>query len=112
MRRTAIVTPRGEHVHLLVPETDAERMHGMNSGASWPFGGMIFSFDPAAHAAMTMEETPIPLRIAFLGPGQVVHTVVDAAPRSGVVRAGQRTRWVIETLRPVLQVGDVVRFVG
>jgi len=116
MRKTTLVAPNGNEIHLLVPETRSEREHGMNIGmTARPYAGMLFNFEPPTAAArMTMERTPIPLQIAFVGPDRIVHTVYAAAPASGVFtqREGELTRWVVETYGPwnLLKVGDRIGF--
>lgn len=116
MRRTVLVAPSGNKIHLLVPETDIEREHGMNSGmTSRPYAGMIFNFDPPTRTArMTMERTPVPLQIAFVGPDHIVHTLYQAGPHTGIYEQndGKITRWVVETYGPwkLLRLGDRVGF--
>ncbi len=112
MRETVLITPRNGNLPLLVPETEAERVHGMNSGVYRPHGGMIFNFDPPSIASMTMEKTPMALQIAFVGPDRLVHTVYNAFPFSGIYSSPSLTRWVIETPAAwhVLHVGDRVGF--
>lgn len=110
MRRTKIRVGREAH-DLLVAETVAERVHGMNSGAPRPYSGMVFHFDPKSIATMTMERTTLPLQIAFVGPNRIVHTVYDAPPLSGTYSSPLPTRWVIETMWNVLNTGDRVDFV-
>lgn len=112
MRKTMIYTPRGDHHHLLVPETEAEKQHGANGGIPRPYSGILFNFDPPRIATMTMERTPMALQIAFIGPDQVVHYVADARARSGLYVSHKPSRWVVETFLPwhVLKVGDYIRF--
>lgn len=112
MRRTMLVTPSGSRLPLRVPETEAERTIGMNAGSPRPWSGMVFNFDPPTTPVMTMEETPMALQIAFVGPDRVVHTVYQAPPYSGLYASTKPTRWVIETFLVwnVLKVGDRVRF--
>jgi len=111
MRKTVLVTPR-ERVHLLVPETEIERVTGANGGIPRPYAGLVFNFDPPKIATMTMRKTPMALQIAFVSPQGVVHTVYDAKARSGLYSSPLLTRWVIETFLPwhVLQHGDAVQF--
>jgi uncharacterized membrane protein (UPF0127 family) len=116
MRETAIELPNRWRIYLLVPETEVERVRGMNDYVRpSPYTGMVFNFDPPQVATMTMEQTPMPLRISFVGPDRIVHTVHDAPAFSGVYTSRKPARWVIETIAPqqlgILKVGDLVRFV-
>jgi uncharacterized membrane protein (UPF0127 family) len=112
MRRTVLIAPGDRKIRLLVPETEAERIAGVNTGVPAPFGGMIFNFDPPSIATMTMEKTPRALQILFVGSDRVVHTVRHAPPFSGWYAGSKPTRWVIELTNAwnVLKRGDRVRF--
>lgn len=114
MRRTILIAPNGNEIHLLVPETQSERAYGMKGGMTpHPYTGMLFNFDPPqTWPQMTMKGVPISLQIAMIGPDRVVHTVHDAWADSSLYSSPKLTRWVVETYGPwhLLKVGDLVGF--
>jgi uncharacterized membrane protein (UPF0127 family) len=97
-------------MHMLVPETEAERVTGANRGLR-SYDGFVFNFVPTTAAIMTMKDTPFPLKIAFVGPDYVVHTIYDAPAHSGYYKSDQLTQWVVEFVeKNALRKGDRIGF--
>lgn len=103
--------PVGRPLRLLLMETPHEMSWGANGGIPFGYDGLLFSFDPPVIPTMTMRRTPLPLRILFVGPDHVVHTMHDAKAHSGDYTTDRPTRWVVEL--PVascaLTLGDALR---
>ena len=118
--RLLIETPAGRHVFTVeVATTPASRRRGlMHRRSMAPDAGMLFDYGRAAHAAMWMKNTFIPLDMLFIGgDGLILKIAERTMPHSlETMTSDGPVRAVLEVnagtvARLGIRTGDLVRHV-
>lgn len=100
MRTAFVETGIGEMpiLRCLLAETSLQQLRGLSPFHAVPEHGMLFDFGQPRVQQMTMEQTQMPLAMAFIRPnGTIAHVVPHAPARSGRYGWHEPVRWVLES---------------